>query len=642
MANIYSDPVDCQLFAAWFPTRLNVRKSKYDDLALDAMYGFAQQWMEAGGMRAHACGSPMGSIVSFCLPNARPETIPVLARLIEFLIMMDVDSARGNMLIDASEQYLSRCGASLDILETASWNNWLSCRLEDGACYVYLTAIIFACGLDLAPDDLEPIWSIIWKGMAMTLLVNDIHSFDGQMAAQLNTEEDPPLNGVHRLMQQRGLTVEQAKEALYTEHIVPLENRFIEEKARFIREHEWDFPGLNLYLEQLEYMVAGTWYWGSRCYRYHEWKESLTDYEHVGWPCYSGSRIHEAATATWSIGEFPEQITKSIEGRTVYRPRAAKEIAMASSGASDAMNDQPRWGFDDRHISAPIKYVEALPSNNITNLLVEALGPWFTIPQATLELIQSIVSDLQHASQLLDDIQHQSPLSCGKPAAYYIFGLSQTTNSATFVYLKAMKKVMQLSRESQEILLDELEKLKIGQSYELHWARSCSSPSIDEYMDMIRMKASGFLSKVGRLIYAEAEEPKPFEVNNLISFLILLGQLAYLREDYLNLTSAEANSSTEELDRGRFSLPLIHLLENMSDRLMIEEILAQRSREGKMTKEMKQLVLEKMAEARSLEFVNMQIQSLETRTKIALGVLEQISGVNNYMLQYFITRLAQV
>jgi ophiobolin F synthase len=151
-------------------------------------------------------------------------------------------------------------------------------------------------------------------------------------------------------------------------------------------------------------------------------------------------------------------------------------------------------------------------------------------------------------------------------------------------------------------------------------------------------------------------------VDDLGNFLLLLGQFFQIRDDYINLTSAKVRASlwfwsqhysdtsqyekekgfAEDLDEGKLSLPMIHLLNSSKDRLMIEHILQQRSRDGSMPPEMKMLVLQKMNEAGSLEFTRETLASVETEAREALSLLEQQSKFPNYILQYLLVSLSDV
>lgn len=46
----------------------------------------------------------------------------------------------------------------------------------------------------------------------------------------------------------------------------------------------------------------------------------------------------------------------------------------------------------------------------------------------------------------IDDIEDESMLRRGKPAAHLVFGKSQTVNSATYLYARATRELDQLQR----------------------------------------------------------------------------------------------------------------------------------------------------------------------------------------------------
>jgi len=86
----------------------------------------------------------------------------------------------------------------------------------------------------------------------------------------------------------------------------------------------------------------------------------------------------------------------------------------------------------------------------------------------------------------LDDIQDDSPLRRGKPAAHAVFGTAQTINSASLAIIESMNETMQLRQpEAMEIAIEELQNLHVGQGYDLYWTRHVRCPSEDEYMAMV-------------------------------------------------------------------------------------------------------------------------------------------------------------
>ncbi|KAF9892770.1 Geranylgeranyl pyrophosphate synthase [Aspergillus nanangensis] len=645
-----STVVDPQDVEKLIPTRLAVRKSKYHEMADHAIQIFAQEWEEAGGGGFQGCLAPKGSIISMGLPEMEPDRVAVITKLTEFFFaaddmssqpgpeevyskimlgMLRIDPVRGKLLADAVDRYRTWFSGH-QATKFESWDDWLSYRWEDGDCYMYLMVIIYGCKLDLTRPGLEPIWNIAWKGMALTTLSNDLYSFDIESICELQ-DTGQLRNGVWRLMEERDITAKEAKEALLTEKMKPLEDQFIAEKAAFQRDHGETSPRLAHYLQLVEFMVSGNWYWGSNCYRYHNWREVR--------PWLADSKLDES---TAKCDAYLEAAAAARAAKLIP-PKIEEEPLDRFLDLKTTVREHPSPLLNDEHVSGPVNYLESLPSKNVRGLIVEALSSWFKVPQATLDNIESIVCHLHSASLLLDDIEDQSPRRRGHPSPYKIFGPAQTINSANFVYVAAVEDLLKLTKRSQEIFLEQMKKLHIGQSYDIYWARSCTCPSEEEYLEMCRMKTGGLFCMLGGMIYAEAELPKPVDPDDLSAFFLLLGQFFQIRDDYINLASAayeKEKGFAEDLDEGKHSFPLIHLLQNSPDHLMIRNILQQRSQDGQMPMELKTLVLQKMNEARSLDYVRKTIHSLETQAKDALGVLEKQAGQKNYMLRYLIARLA--
>lgn len=81
------------------------------------------------------------------------------------------------------------------------------------------------------------------------------------------------------------------------------------------------------------------------------------------------------------------------------------------------------------------------------------MGSWFSIPQPKIDRIEKIISNIHTASLLLDDVEDNSPLRRGKPAAYRIYGSAQTINSTNYLYVMAVEGVLELGQESQKEFL---------------------------------------------------------------------------------------------------------------------------------------------------------------------------------------------
>ncbi|PQE20323.1 gibberellin cluster-GGPP-synthase protein [Rutstroemia sp. NJR-2017a BBW] len=134
---------------------------------------------------------------------------------------------------------------------------------------------------------------------------------------------------------------------------------------------------------------------------------------------------------------------------------------------------------------------------------------------------------------------------------------------------------------------------------------------------------------------------------NLDSLSTLLGRYFQIRDDYQNLKSAESGimfvkvsddeqytsqkGLCEDLDEGKYSLPLLHLLESEVNNIQIFNILSTRRATGKMPYEQKILMLEHFKRAGSLEFTAAVLDSLHADIFSEIERLEKRCGENPHL-----------
>jgi ophiobolin F synthase len=160
---------------------------------------------------------------------------------------------------------------------------------------LFLVFIVYACELDLTQSDLDTVQHIAWKGMAITVLSNDMYSFE--VEATLDIQASGKIsNGVWHLMKDRDITAGEAKHILLTEKLRPLEEQFLEEKAAFSRAYGKELPQLAHYLDLVELTASGNWYWSSQCYRYHSWRENVTRFGGRPISSFNIQKLDEAAS----------------------------------------------------------------------------------------------------------------------------------------------------------------------------------------------------------------------------------------------------------------------------------------------------------------------------------------------------------
>ncbi|KAG9312242.1 isoprenoid synthase domain-containing protein [Chiua virens] len=254
----------------------------------------------------------------------------------------------------------------------------------------------------------------------------------------------------------------------------------------------------------------------------------------------------------------------------------------------------------DAALLEPYTYVAASPGKGFRNQLIQALNHWLRVPSAKLKAILRTAELLHNASLLVDDIEDNSELRRGKPAAHKIYGVPQTINSANYVYFLAYQEVFKIPYVEQverpclfqlgiprwqatnpslrfvQILNDEMLALHRGQGRELFWRDYLQCPTEEEYIQMVKDKTGGLLRIAVRLMMECATVNTEI---NYVPLVDLLGIWFQIRDDYMNLQSntyKENKGFAEDLEEGKFSFPIVHGVRERPDSKYIINILHQR------------------------------------------------------------------
>ncbi|CEG76142.1 Putative Geranylgeranyl pyrophosphate synthase [Rhizopus microsporus] len=78
----------------------------------------------------------------------------------------------------------------------------------------------------------------------------------------------------------------------------------------------------------------------------------------------------------------------------------------------------------------PFRYLCANPGKDIRSKMIEAFDAWLQVPKEDLKVITKVIEMLHSASLLIDDVEDDSVLRRGVPAAHHIYGVPQTINCA--------------------------------------------------------------------------------------------------------------------------------------------------------------------------------------------------------------------
>ena len=89
----------------------------------------------------------------------------------------------------------------------------------------------------------------------------------------------------------------------------------------------------------------------------------------------------------------------------------------------------------------------------------------------------------------------------------------------------------------------------------------------------------------------------------------------------------------EDLDEGKYSLPLIHLLLKEPDNLIVRNMLSTRCIQGHLSLEQKMIVLEEFKQAGSLTFARKVLEDLHRDICQEIQSLEAAFGIGNPLLR---------
>jgi ophiobolin F synthase len=298
-------------------------------------------------------------------------------------------------------------------------------------------------------------------------------------------------------------------------------------------------------------------------------------------------------------------------------------------------------------IAGPIRYISSMPSKGVRSKLIEAMNYWLHVPGESVETIKHTIDLLHNASLILDDIEDNSPLRRGKVATHSIFGYAQSINSSNFMLLQAMQEAAKLSnKDALQIVLDDVENLFLGQSWDLYWKYNLICPSVEEYLNMVDNKTGCMFRLLVRLMQGESERTTVFDFDRLT---LLFGRFFQIRDDYMNLSSNEYSDQKglcEDLDEGKFSYPILHCLEHHPEfKDYIIGVFRQRPvilahDSQKLPKECKINIVEQLRRFGTFEACRSYLIEMEASLEAEIAKLEHATGETNPVLRLILARLS--
>ncbi|GKT94804.1 geranylgeranyl pyrophosphate synthetase [Colletotrichum tofieldiae] len=517
------------------------------------------------------------------------------------------------------EAYRKKWLAIMETYNTEEIDNlddYFFSRANNGGMGAYYAMLEFSLGIVVTDEEYNMMATPIKHVERCMLLTNDYWSWPREREQAKTQEAGKVFNTVWFLMKQEQCSEEEAKLKV-ADMVATEEAKWVDAKQRIYQEHPNLRPDLVKFLENLHTALAGNDYWSSQCYRHNDWThvpeqpsenhpkvDELASLGKDAMPCETqestgsntigvqvSSTVAESnldfATDAASLLSFldknPSQdaqveVGSSASVSETYTQSSA-EISMelrsnstsSESASNSFLSEQPKTRNSDTDvISAPIQYVQSLPSKGFRTTLIDCLNRWLEVPPRDMECIKKVINSLHDSSLILDDIEDGAKLRRGFPATHVVYGTSQAINSATFLYVQAVEAIHELeNKEMMDVLLRHLKQLFCGQSLDLYWTFNRRCPTEEEYIDMINQKTGALLSMVSELMIAAS--PK-YRANSLSqqrltqkafsSFSRLSGLYYQVRDDYMNIVSADYASRkgyAEDLDEQKFSYMLVYM-----------------------------------------------------------------------------------
>lgn len=570
-----------------------------------------------------------------------------------FLQAIAIDREDALSVMNKWKRYLELEGRARMANEFVSLDEWIPYRNEDAAIWLTHEIARFVAGVKVSEEEKLAVEHIVYPVLTVASLVNDYYSYEKEYTVYLREDgTNGVANSIWVLMREYGINKAEAKRLL-AQKITALEQEYLAARESYEKANPNLSQRVKSWIDAAVFIASGSHYWSTYSTRFHR-----PEYSGLAPIRSNGPRDGTIQSTspnldkdTSSVQETPDILDRDCEIQLEQQLPSNNLSPVIKSGLQTPVSDNEKiLSFTDTRerdilaeiVQAPYEYLCSLGSKGVRQAAIEALNIWLDVPETSLSAIRNIVDYLHSSSLMLDDIQDQSALRRGSPATHLLFGEAQTINSANFLFVLSLEELRKLHHpQSTAIYNAQLRRLHIGQSMDLYWTRHVACPTVSEYVDMVDYKTGGLFNLVGGLMQAEGCCGEQLRLNGMMT---LLGRYFQIRDDYNNLVSTDytaAKGFCEDLDEGKFSLPLIHALQiSQKQKHRLQDILQERRHNGgSMCVEMKDLVLKMLRDGGSLEYVRQVLEELEDAIDAEIRRVEEVVGEENFVMRLLVERL---
>ncbi|KAJ5807346.1 geranylgeranyl pyrophosphate synthase [Penicillium robsamsonii] len=617
---------------------------------------------------------------------------PKIKKLVSKILLeaIDIDHDMGMYMFDMYNKGWLAVAGNAKTWQFDSIEDYQAYRRNDFGATAFWAMTEFAVGVRLSDDDrklIQPVMEPIEKAVVWT---NDYWSFDREnYEAAVNGSR--LVNVVEVIRRVGNLSVDEAK-AEARRLLVDTEKEYTDRKDVLYAQNPSISPSLKRWVELVGAIVGGTHYWASSAPRHRAWHNKDMAKSADGpvvdtrpFPSHSEGQhalnedLNDLNSNSGSpSSQQPSQIKPSDCGSPNNQPGSVSVSSTAGTVRKVEENGAPlqsdgshkvrkveengaplqcdgshklpelKWSKPaNTALQAPIDYICGMPSKGVRSTLIDAFNYWLKVDETTLENVKELVGFLHNASLILDDIEDCSPKRRGMPATHVLFGQSQVINSANYMFVRAVQAARQFHNpKAVEILLEELENLYLGQSWDLHWKYNLTCPSPDEYMNMIDNKTGGMFRLLLRLIQDETSQDLLPVFDRLIT---AFGRFFQIRDDYMNLCDisyAKQKGECEDLDEGKFSYPIVYCAATHPDfKSLINGLFRQRPASSTigvqpLPSEIKQYVVEFLQSSSTFQHCREHLIDLERLILEEISKIENTTQETNPVLRLLVQKLS--
>lgn len=341
--------------------------------------------------------------------------------------------------------------------------------------------ITFGAGIRLSKSDYNMMETLFKATVRPTLLTNDFYSWRKESAQPHASVTNTVLFYMNTGMAEQEAVVQLKQDILEKKSI------FLKMRESFCQAHPELPSHLKLIVNILAPLIGGYHYWCCICPRYN---------------CLQDPSAYAKSNNTSLESGCDKSSTLTHSSTLLIADQLRSSKTHSGNLSSIAAPKLGRTALEGH-----IRYIQSLDSKNVRLQLIDAFNLRLGLPNLALNTIKEIVTDLHNSSLILDDIQDGSSLRRGSTATHTIFGEAQSINSATYMFVRVARQVHALSNPALlTVLLEELERLFLGQSWELKWRFTIQCPNEEEYLGMVDHKTGAMFHMLLRLMLSLVQD----------------------------------------------------------------------------------------------------------------------------------------